>query len=92
MPRDRQFEQLNVSAVAAVLDAGTEEPVPNADDAALWVISMLIWSEGGAPPAGPGKATSVFAPIRFQFVTSFACAVVGAASVTTAASANQTIR
>ena len=41
---------------------------------------MLIWSAGGAPPAAAGNATSVFAAIRFQFVTSLACAAAGAAS------------
>ena len=36
-------------------------------------------------PAGPGKATSVFIAIRFQCVTSFACAAAGTASTTAVA-------
>src|SRR6266540_1236842 len=49
---------------------------------------MLICEAGGAPPAGPGNATSVLVAISFQLVTSLACAIAGAASATaTAASA-----
>src|SRR6266540_2727162 len=40
---------------------------------------MLICEAGGAPPAGPGNATSVLVAISFQLVTSFACAIAGAA-------------
>src|SRR3954467_435070 len=50
-------------------------------------MAMLIWSAGGAPPAGPGNATSVLIAIRFQCVTSLACAAAGAASAIAAASA-----
>jgi hypothetical protein len=55
---------------------------------------MLICRAGGAPPAGPGKTTSVFIAIRFQFETSFACAAAGAASaiVAAASAAGQRVR
>src|SRR5215217_4864879 len=54
---------------------------------------MLICRAGGAPPAGPGKVTSVLIAIRFQFVTSFACAAAGAASAAaTANAASQVLR
>src|SRR6476659_3250441 len=46
---------------------------------------MWICRAGGAPPAGPGNATRVFIAIRFQCVTSFACATAGTASATAAA-------
>jgi hypothetical protein len=48
-------------------------------------MAMLMCRAFGAPPAGPGNATSVLIAIRFQCVTSLACAAAGATSATAAA-------
>src|SRR6188768_3674955 len=47
---------------------------------------MLIWAAGGAPPAGPGMATSVVAAILSHSATEFSSAV-GAADAVIAPSA-----
>src|SRR5213594_916600 len=47
---------------------------------------MFTCSAGGAPPPGPGNATSVLEASPFHFVTSLADATAGATSKTAAAS------
>ena len=47
---------------------------------APWVMPMLIWNVGGAPPFGPGTAASVDAATWFQWITAPASASTGGAA------------